>query len=111
MIPEDERQYIPPREADDQPTHVEQEQEDVQARYDAALRAQCSAIRRQLPVLWEALKEHTVPVADHPTILPPTIQMTSAELMAFRMGQRSVYEWMQRSADIHDTPPEVQDDE
>ena len=113
MIPEDEKQYIPPRteEAEGQPTAAEKEVEDVQARYDSTLRAQCSAIRRQLPVLWQALDEHTVPVAESPTILPPSIHMTSGETMAFRMGQRSVFDWMQRSADINDSPVEDTTDE
>ena len=111
-IPADERQYIPPRSeaVEQEPTAAEQEAEDVQARYDKTLRAQCSAIRRQLPVLWQALNEHTVPIAESPTILPPSIQLTSGEMMAFRMGQRSVYDWLERSADINDSPVEAQDD-
>ena len=92
-----EEQYVP------QPEDTEAEaqaEEEARLRWEASLRAQCSAVRRQFPLLWEAFDEGTMPMAEPPQILVPTLPLTSAETMAYRMGQRSIFEWMRRCADI-----------
>ena len=73
---------------------------DAKERWEGSLRAQCGAVRQQLPLLWEALDVQTLPLAHAPDLMPPSIALTGGEMLIYRAGQRSVFEWMRRCADL-----------
>lgn len=97
MIPEDERRHVPPREVD-----TPDPEEVRRTREAQAVRAQFAHMRTHCPTAWGWLDRHTAPEAAAPPILPPSLPMTSGEVMAFRMGQRSVFDCMDGNADVHE---------
>ena len=74
--------------------------------FERQVRHEARMLATRMPSLWGLLDQQTVPLAAPPALQAPGMALTSGEMMAYRMGQRSVVEWIARTA----SEPEPEED-
>ena len=82
------------RAEEEPPVEVDQDAVDADLHHRRVLRTEARKLVDGLPVLFREMDAKTVPVAGFPVIGPPEMPMTPAQVMAYRLGQRSVVEWV-----------------
>ena len=95
-IPKSELQHYQQAETDE--LRAAQAEQDARERFQATIRAQCADGEDRHPEVWSFLDEETEPRAEPPRLMRPGLAFGPAELLAFRMGQRSIVQWHRDNA-------------
>ena len=97
-IPKSELQHY--QQAEDAELRAAAAEQEQRERFQATIRAQCADGEARHPEVWAFLEEETEPRAELPRLMRPGIAFGPAEILAYRMGQRSIVQWHRDNAHL-----------
>ena len=103
MIPEDELAHCRAARAEVEEADVQHgehmlpQPDPEQVAFEKELIHEARTLKRECPLLFDAMRDRTYPRADDRFMLmrPDTAKMSFGQLMAFRLGQDSVTQWIE----------------